>query len=820
LSWIREFKNLNKAGKTNMIKNYIKIALRNIIRHKGFSAINIAGLAIGIACSILILVFVAHELSYDKYHEKADRTYRIAIRAMIGDTKINQTYSSSETFRRLLEDFPEIEVGVKFLNLRRTPVRIGDETFFEERFFAVDATFFDVFTFPLIQGNPKIALKNPNSMVITEDRALKYFGTTDAVGKVISADFAGGPGSVDFEITGVSENVPPNSHFHYDLLVSSATFPTFINNRGWSSNNFITYVVLKEGTTQQWFDEQLKAFTRKHMGGERFDAWVAKGNSWKYFLQPLTKIHLTSDLNGEFEANGNETYVYIFSVLSVIVLLIACINFMNLSTAKSSLRAKEVGMRKVVGSGRSKLVIQFLSESILLSYIALVLGVVMAIVLLSLSKNLIGRQIDIQYFNNFGILPLLMALGLFVGIISGSYPAFFLSSFKPIAALKGNKASGKSGSWLRNGLVIVQFTISIFLIIGTLVVNQQLKFFQNKKLGFDKEQVLVINNPGALGDKTIPFKDELRKQSSIINVSGSNTLPGKSFSNIGFGAEGIDDGFTLNLCVCDYDFLETLKLDLAQGRFFSKEFTTDSHAAVLNERTVELLGWEDPIGKKINNWSRNRGDFIVIGVIKDYHYESLHQKIRPQALFLSGGYYKNTERYISVRLNTETIASTIKHVERKWKEFAPQMPFEYSFLDQDYDNLYMNERQTRKLFSVFSFLAIFIACLGLFGLASFIADQKTKEIGIRKVLGASVAKIVKNLNKSFLKWVLIANLMAWPIAWFTMNRWLENFAYRIGLSWWMFVLAAVLAVVIALITVSFQTVKAALKNPIDSLRYE
>ncbi len=803
-----------------MIKNYLKIAFRNIIKHKGFSAINIAGLAIGIACSILILVFVAHELSYDKYHEKVDRTYRIAVRAMIGDTKINQTYSSSETFRRLRADSPEIETGVKFLQLGRTPIRMGDETFFEERFFAVDATFFDVFTFPLIQGDPKIALKNPNSMVISKNTAIKYFGTTDAVGKILRADFTYGPGSVDFEITGVSENVLPNSHFHYDLLASSATFPSYINDTGWTSNNFITYVVLREGTTQQWFDEQLKAFTRKHMGEERFDAWVAKGNFWEYFLQPLAKIHLTSDLNGEFEANGNETYVYIFSVLSVIVLLIACINFMNLSTAKSSLRAKEVGMRKVVGSGRSKLVLQFMSESILLSYIALVLGILMAGVLLPLSKNLIGRQIDIQYFNNLGIIPFLITLGLFVGIISGSYPAFFLSSFKPIAALKGNKASGKSGSWLRNGLVIVQFTISIFLIIGTLVVTQQLKFFQNKKLGFDKEQVLVISNPGSLGDKTIPFKEELRKQSGIINVSGSNTLPGQSFSNIGFGAEGVDEGFTLNLCICDYDFLDTLKIDLVQGRFFSKEFTTDSHAAVLNERAVELLGWEDPIGKRINNWSRNRGDFIVIGVIKDYHYESLHQEIRPQALFLSTGYYTRTESYISVRLNTANVSETISQIEDTWKTLAPQTPFQYSFLDKDYDNLYMNERQTRQLFSVFSFLAIFIACLGLFGLASFIADQKTKEIGIRKVLGASVVKLVKNLNKSFLKWVLIANLVAWPVAWFAMNRWLENFAYRIGLSWWMFVLAAVLAVVIALITVSFQTVKAALKNPIDSLRYE
>ncbi len=803
-----------------MIINYLKVAVRNIIKHKGFSIINIVGLAIGIACSILILIFVAHELSYDKFHKKADRTFRIAVRASVGDTKIRQTYSSSATFKKLLEDFPEIEVGVKFLNLGRTPVNLGEKTFYESRFYAVDSTFFDVFTFPLIHGDPETALSEPNSLVISKDSALKYFGSTDAVGKILRADFSYGPGSVDFEITGVSENVPANSHFHYDLLASSSTFPTFINDPGWSTNNFITYVVLKEGTRSEWFNERLKEFTRRHMGGERFDAWVAKGNFWEYFLQPVTEIHLNSDLNGEFEANGNETYIYIFSAISIIILLIACINFMNLSTAKSSLRAKEVGMRKVVGSGRRRLVFQFLSESVLLSYIALAIGVAIVIILLPSYKNLIGKQLEIHYFDNFIAVPSLLALGLIVGIISGSYPAFFLSSFKPITALKGMTIRSKGGSWLRNILVIFQFTISIFLIIGTLAVNQQLKFFQNKKLGFDKEQVLVIRNPGALGKTITPFKDALRKYSRIIDVSGSNTLPGKSFSNIGFGAEGVDKSFTLNLCVCDYDFLETLKLELAQGRFFSRDFVTDSHAAVLNEKAVELLGWDDPIGKRINNWARNRGDFTVIGVIKDYHYESLHQEIRPQALFLSDGYYTNVESYISVRLNTENISETIGYVENTWKDFAPNKPFEYSFLDEDYDNLYMNEQQTRKLFSIFSFLAIFIACLGLFGLASFIADRRTKEIGIRKVLGASVPGIVQILNRHFVKWVFIANLIAWPIALFIMDRWLQNFAYRIELSWWMFVLAAVLALVIALITVSFQTVKAALRNPVDSLRYE
>jgi len=803
-----------------MIKNYLKIALRNIRKHKGTSLINIAGLAIGIACSILIILFVTYERSYDRFHDNADRIYRLAVRASVGDTKINQTYSSSETFRRLLVDFPEIEKGVKFLNLGRTPVVLNERTFYESRFYAVDSPFYEIFTIPLIFGNPETVLTDPNTMVISKDTALKYFGDTDVVGKKLSVDFSWGLGRIDFQITGVSENVPDNSHFHYDLLVSSASFPDFINNTGWSSNNFITYLLLKEGTSKTWFDEKLKEFTRRHVGPRNYDAAIARGDFWEYFLQPVAEIHLNSDLNGEFEANGNKTYVFIFSVISVIILLIACINFMNLSTAKSSLRAREVGLRKVVGSSRKKLIGQFLSESVLLSFISLALGLVIVQILLPVYKNFIGRELHMRYFDNILVIPSLLVLGLMVGVISGSYPAFFLSSFKPVAVLRGSTSSSKGSSFLRNILVILQFSISIFLIIGTLVVFQQLKFFQNTRLGFDKEQVLVVHNPGALGSEVTAFKEALKSHSQIINVAGSNTLPGRSFSNIGFGAEGVDKSFTLNLCICDYDFLDTLKMEMALGRFFSREFPTDSHAAILNEKAAKLLGWDNPIGKRINNWARERGNFTVIGVIKDYHYESLHQEIRPQALFLIGGYYNRVESYISIRLNTENVSETVKFVGNLWNDFAPDKPFEYSFLDRDYDNLYRNERQTRSLFSVFSFLAIFIACLGLFGLAAFVADRKTKEIGIRKILGSSVIKIVNDLNKSFIKWVLIANLIAWPAAWYFMNNWLRNFAYRIDLSWWMFVLAAVLALLVALLTVSFQSIKAALKNPADALRYE
>ncbi len=805
-----------------MIKNYFKVAIRNIFKHKAFSLINITGLAIGIACSVLILLFVTHELSYDRFHEKADRIHRIAVRASIGNTQIRQTFSSAETFRKLLLDFPEIESGVKFLNIGEIPVISGDKTFYESRFYAVDETFFNIFTVPLIHGDPKSVLKNPHTMVLSKNNAVKYFGTTDVVGKILRVDFSWGLGTKDFEVTGVSENMPANSHFHYDILVSLASFPDLVNETEWSANSFITYLLLKKGTSAEAFNEKLKEFTRKYMGGEQYDSWVAKGNSWEYYLQPITRIHLTSDLNGEFESNGNETYVYVFSVVSVIILLIACINFMNLSTAKSSLRAKEVGMRKVVGSGKSQLVAQFISESVILSFIALALGMGLVHLLLPFFRNLVNRPLELNYLHSPLVIPLLLALGLFVGVISGSYPAFFLSSIKPVAALKnrGFKGVGKGGAWLRNALVVFQFSISIFLMVGTLVVFQQMKFFQNKEMGFQKSQVLVIKNTESLGKNTEAFKEKLRRETRITGVSGTSTLPGMRFNNIGFGAEGVDESFTLNLCVCDHEFLNTLGLEMVQGRFFSKEFPSDSHAAVLNEKAAKLLNWEDPIGKRINNWSRERGNFTVIGVVKDYHYESLHHEIRPMALFLNGGYYNWPNQVIAARLETGDLPRTIKTIEKTWKELALSHSFNYSFLDQDFDNLYINEKQTQKMFTAFSFLALFIACLGLFGLASFIVDQKTKEIGIRKVLGASVPGLVSNLNKNFVKWVLIANVLAWPMAWYFMKGWLQNFAYRIGLSLWMFLLTAGLALLIALATVSFQTVRAASKNPVDSLRFE
>ena len=724
------------------------------------------------------------------------------------------------TFKTLLQDFPEIEQGVKFLPLGNIIVDADEKVFYESNAFAVDGNFFEVFSFPLVQGSPKTVLSQPNRVVITKEIACKYFGENKAVGKMLKIEFPGGPGTLDFEITGVSENVPVNSHFHYNFLISLASFPGLINEPEWTANNFVSYFVLKEGCSRKELEAKFPGFARKYMGGDKFDQWVAKGNHWEYFLQPLTEIHLYSDLDAELEPNGDAAYVYIFLVVAVFILLIACINFMNLTTAKSAARAKEVGLRKVVGSSRSNLVKQFLGESVIISFIALALAIVIVESLLPAYSNFIGRQLEIRYFDNFMVIPSLIALALLVGLLSGSYPAFFLSAFKPMSVLKGKLKEGAKSSWLRNTLVIFQYSISIILIIGTTVVYKQLNFIQNEKLGFDKEHVLVIKNPEVLSGNINSFKEKLLQYPGVQNVSLSQQIPGKTMMNIGFGAEGVKEGFPLNLCCCDPEFKDVMKLEMAQGRFFSRDYPTDSSAVIINETALKLYGWDQPINKRLNDWLEPQGIFHVIGVVKDFHYESMHQKVRPMGLFFLNGTYKWPANYISVRLNPGNIKQTIQWLENTWDAFSPKFPLEYSFLDEDYDRLYKNEQQTQKLFVIFSFLAISIACLGLLGLTSFMAEQRTKEIGIRKALGATVNHITVMLSKDFTKWVLAANLVAWPVAYLAMHRWLQDFAYRIGISWWMFVFAGMLAFIIAQLTISFQVLKAARKNPVESLQYE
>lgn len=795
-----------------MLKNYLKIAFRNIFKQKGYSFINITGLAVGIACSIFILLFVRYERGYDRFHEKADRIYRVAVKAVIGETRIGQTFTPAILTPTFLNDYPEVLHSIRFQDYDdRVLVRYGDNIYNEPRVIMTDAAIFDVFTFSFIKGNPETALTKPNTVVVSEATAQKYFAASDPMNQIIKIR------NDNYRITGIFQNMPSNSHFHFDII-SSINSTQGINNTAWFANNYQTYILLKKGITQNDLESKFPDLVKRYLWKNRnYDEWAAKGNFWEYYLQPLTDIHLNSDLNGEFEANGNATYVNIFSIIAAFILLIACINYMNLSTARSANRAREVGMRKVVGSTRLPIIRQFLTESILSSLIALVLALVLVQVLLPSFNNLVNKPLTIPYTENLYIIPGLIGFVLIIGILSGSYPSFFLSSFKPVSILKGNLQSSSKNIGLRNGLVVVQFSISIFLFVGTFIVYQQMEYFQNKKLGFDKEHVVVINTSQPLAERSDPFKAALRKNAGVLSVSGSRHTPGRSFNNIGFNPEGKEQGITLNLMLGDYDFLETLKLEMRSGRFFSREFTTDSLGMIINEKTAELLSWEEPIGKHISGLGRK---FHVIGVVKDFHYESLHQTVRPMALLMLNGAVQWPERYILVRIQTSDIPAMVSLIKDSWQEFAADLPFEYSFLDDDFDQLYHNEQQTGKVFTLFSFLAIFIACLGLFGLASYSAEQRRKEIGIRKVLGAAVPGIVVMQSKEFSKWVLLANVIAWPVAYFVMNGWLQNFAYRIHMNWIVFFFAGLLALLITWMTVSYQAVKAAVMNPVNALMYE
>jgi len=795
-----------------MFRNYLKVAIRNIKKNKIYSAINIVGLAIGMASALMITLYVIHEKSFDEFHENSDNIYRVVVKASIGDTKIGQTYTPAILTPTLLDNYPEVEKSIRFANYNKgCIVKYDEQTFNEQKVALVDSEIFDIFTLPFIKGNPKTALKEPNTAVISETTAKKYFGNENPINKIIRVD------EYDCKITGIMRDIPINSHFHFSILVSLYTNNRYKNTH-WFANNFHTYILLKEGVSQASFDAKLPEFVRTYLF-QNYEEWESKGNFWEYYLQPIKDIHLNSDLNGEFEANGNSNYVSMFTIIGIFIILIASINYMNLSTARLSGRAREVGIRKVVGSSKFLLMRQFLTESVLLSFLSLILALFILHLTLPMFSNLVGvAELSIPYFDYHLFLPFLIGFTLLIGVLSGSYPAIYLSSIGSISALSGKGIKGSKNKWLRNGLVLLQFTISIFLLFGTLIVDNQLDYLQSKNIGLDKEQVVVIKTPLSLEQRSEPFKDALRENSSVFSVAGAHNFPGIGFNNIGFKAEGLEDGITLNLFLSDYDFMKTIKLEIESGRFFSKDFQTDTSGIILNEAAAELLGWEDPLSMHLS--PHNDHQYSVIGVVKDFHYESLHQTVRPAAILLRTGYFEWSERYIAVRIETGNISSTLEYINNEWDKFSSDVPFEYSFLNDEFDKLYHNELRTSQLSSVFSFLAIFVACLGLLGLASYTAELKTKEIGIRKIHGASVGSLILMMEREFTLWVIIANIIAWPVGYYVMNKWLESFAYRIDLSLLEFIISGGLALTIALLTVSFQSFKAASANPIDSLRNE
>ncbi|MCP4157561.1 MAG: FtsX-like permease family protein [bacterium] len=808
-----------------MFKNYIKIAVRNITRQKGYSFINITGLAIGLAVCILLFLWVQDELSFDKYHEKAQRIYRVGSQYQPAISS-RGVYTAPPMAKVFVEEYPEILQAVRISPWQRNRlVAYKEKSFLEKGIMYADASLFDVFTIPFLHGDPKTALKKPGTIVLTKDMASKYFGEENPLGKTLKIDNR----EKEYLITGVVENCPANSHLQYRMIASLSTSKKSFSN-SWMSHCYFTYIVLPEGYDPAELEARFPEFVKKHYGvmlkgenGISVEEFMKdKDNYYGYWLQPLSDIHLNARYSTNLKTRGNIIYIYVFSIIALFILLIACINFMNLATARAARRAGEVGLRKVMGASKPQLIRQFLSESVLFSMIAFVLALIFVEAVLPLFNTISGKQLEFGIFSDIQLFLSLLGITLLVGLMAGSYPALFLSSFQPAIVLKGKINANPKGKWLRSGLVVFQFSISIIILLGAIVVYNQLQYVRDAPLGFDKENVVVVHRAYALDKQKETFKRELLRHGNIKVVSYTNSLPGRHFEPNGHKLEG-EPAYRehqLQTMSADYDFAKLLNLELVEGRFFSPEITTDTSAVIINEAAVKELALENPIGKRfIKEFDDAKpGEFVTItGVLKDYHYSSFHHKIQPMLLRNLGD---KRAGFVSVRIAATHTKKSLDLIEGAWQKFSGGQPFRYSFLDTDLETLYRKDQRTGQIFGVFFTLAIFTACLGLFGLASYTAAQRTKEIGIRKILGASVREIVVLLSGEFSKWVLIANIIAWPTAYIIMNKWLQNFAYRQEMELHHFLLAGLLTLVIALLTVAFQSIKASLANPVIALKYE
>lgn len=808
-----------------MIKNFIKTAFRNLLKHKGFTAINILGLALGLATCLLIVFYVFDELSYDRYNTKADRIFRLNDEIKFGGVENPYAIAPPVAAAALKADFPEIEQVARFRNRGGNKVKKGTQNIQEDRMVYADNSIFDVFTLPMISGSPANALTDPHTVVITEATANKYFGRSNVVGQALTFN-----DTSQFKITAVIKNIPQQSHFHFDFIMSMPTIGESKDN-SWLSNNFNTYLLLKPGVDYKTLAAKLPEFLRRHAGAQLqaavhldFAALEKAGNYMRLTLTPLKNIHLQSAMLDEFEANGNIVYVYIFSAIAIFILLIACVNFMNLSTARSAGRAREVGVRKVLGSPRKYLVAQFLTESIIVTLAGAIIAVFAAWAFLPLFNHLSGKELVVTAQILGWLVPALLIIIIVIGCLAGSYPAFFLSGFRPIDVLKGKLSAGFKGGTLRSVLVVFQFGISIFLIIGTLVVYNQLKFIQSKDLGYNRDHILIVKNVWALGKGADAFKQEVKQLAGVQNAALSNALPtddGNDNTRSFFKNAVIDQkGAVLSHeYFVDEDYIPTLGMKMAAGRNFSKEIGTDASAVIINEAFAKLLGYANPVDHFIyspaNNELTKTNRLHVVGVVKNFNFKSLKDNVAPLLINLTPNM-----GVLSIRINTADIPGLLEQVKSKWKDVSPNQQFTYSFMDEEFDALYRSEQRMGAISIAFTSLAIIIACLGLFGLAAYAAEQRTKEIGIRKVLGANVSTIVAMLSKDFIKLVLVAIVLATPFAWWVMNYWLQSFAYRQNIQWWIVAVAGVGAVLIAFITMSFQSIKAALTTPVNSLRSE
>ena len=802
-----------------MIYNYIKIAFRNIRRQKFYSLINISGLAIGMACFILIILFINHEFSYDNFHRNADNIYRVAVEAQINEDFLNVAVSAGPLAPEMEKCFPEVVKATR-LDSENESVLISynDRKFYENKLIYADTGFFQIFSFKMLRGNPSTALSEKYSLVFTESTAKKIFCDEDPFGKIVRYN-----DKYNLMVTGIVEDPPDNSHIDFNLIISFKTlrdFPFAERLDRWGSMNFLTYIQIIENYDHQKLEEKLPEFISSRMG-ENLDTLAAQGIRFDPYLQPLKKIHLHSHLLGELQTNGDINYVYIFLAIAIFILIIACINFVNLATARSTKRAKEVGLRKTLGANKSDLIIQFIGESVMLSFFALLISMILIEIALPTFNELTGKNLVFLNLQNWPFVIFLFIFAFFVGVFAGLYPAFYLSSFQPIVVIKGRIQSGAGRSFFRNALVIFQFFISITLIISTIIIIQQFHYLKNIYPGFEKEQVIIVplrENKTAVERKAM--KNEFLRLPQVKSVSFASNYPGTQIGKWGCSPEGTgseSNQWIVALISIDEDYIETLEMKLLRGRNFSIDGKTEEKKILINETLANKAGWKDPVGKRIYIGERNEENkYTVIGLVEDSHFSSLREPIESM-IFILDPQRKNT---LLIKTEAQNMPETIEALEEKWMQFEPSKPFDYFFLSNSFSELYSNEEKLARIFTYFTVLTIIIACLGLFGLSSFTIEQRTKEIGVRKVFGATTGNLIFRLSVSFVRLVLIANIIAWPVAYYFMSRWLHNFAYPVNISFEIFILAGFISIIIALLTVFFIALKAASTNPINTLRYE
>ena len=815
-----------------MLKNYLTIAWRNLSRNRNYAVINIVGLAIGLACFMLIMLYVKSELGYDDFHPDGDHIYRMALERKYPGRSRHYAIIPAGYSEVVDKEYAEVEETCRlfFFQNNQVVLKVDDQLYEEDKVMWADSNFFDMFGIPLLKGKMETALTKPQSVILTESTAKKLFGEKDPVGETI--DVPQNPN--DFQVTGVCGDVPRNSHLQFNMLVSSSSLG-FIQQPNYLNFSAFTYLKLNPNADPAALEKKLPDLVVKYASsqvltqfGVNYEEYQNQGNGYRYFLQPLPGIYLDSNLESEIKPAGSRQRVSFFLVIAFLILLIACINFMNLATARSAGRAREVGIRKTLGSGRKQIAGQFLMEAVVISLMAAILAYGLDLLALPSFNGLTGKSFALADLLTPSFLLILLAAAGVAGLLSGVYPAISLSGFKPMEVLRGKFMQGTKGAGLRNSLVVFQFGISVFLIISTILVYKQLEFTQDKELGFDKESLVTLQNAGGMtAQQGETFKVEVAKLPGVEAVSGCSTQPGEAYFGMSFQPQGAEEMTTGSGLIVDEGYVECMKMEIVDGRSFSKEFA-DSNSIVVNESAAKEMGLADPIGKTVvtNDQFLNFADgtqrqYTIVGVVKDFHFQSLHHVISP--LFLVNNqrnFVPGVDGLVTVRFGAGDVLPTLRQMEDLWKQFQPDQPFNYAFLDRQWANLYEQEMTTRKVFGLFSLLAIFIACLGLLALAAFTAERRTKEIGIRKVLGATTGGIIGLLSKDFLKLVGIALVIASPTAWYAMDKWLQDFHYRINIEWWVFALAGAAAIAIAFLTVSFQSMKAAMMNPVKSIRME